>query len=443
MNCGLRMNPLRSRANVRLMQKHLAVGLAAFASVAACATAPTGPKRPDFHRHTEFERWFSVPTRCGQGPYEIELTTVGGRWEEVIELQIESRQRLRLTGAISIDEAEVVRHTMTVGGRLLGPPENQFCVAPPADVAQAVQQPSTAPVAAGATTGPGAAAPVEPSAAAAELLPAEGPPNGGWPLVSWRMGNFDGTPGASRRGGQRVRLRLWSDVPNDFQGVRIGALQRIARPDSDQEYDTWVVERTRWDQQEAARRAAARTPAEAAADQKRADEFAAKQADALRDWEAHCKAQPDDTACLSAAEAAARDAKQSPDPPPPPRAEPAIPKPSQNAEWRPGYWHRAGSAWIWIAGLWRVPDEDIRAERTVHAPAPPPAAPTEAAPAAPAPATVWTPGFWQWTGSGWTWVAGSWQLPPTANLHWQPPRWINRGGVFIFLPGHWVSGPRP
>jgi hypothetical protein len=81
-----------------------------------------------------------------------------------------------------------------------------------------------------------------------------------------------------------------------------------------------------------------------------------------------------------------------------------VPRPSQNAEWRPGYWHWAGSDWIWIAGIWRVPEEDVRAERTVHAPVAPPAPPAETSPVAPAPTTVWTPGFWQWTGNGWLWI---------------------------------------
>src|SRR5262249_31048158 len=115
-----------------------------------------------------------------------------------------------------------------------------------------------------------------------------------------------------------------------------------------------------------------------------------------------------------------------------------APKPSENADWRPGYWHRAGSDWIWIVGVWRVPEEDVRADRTVHAPAAPPAPPAEAAPVAPAPVTVWTPGFWFWSGTGWVWVAGSWQLPPTPDVRWQPPRWINRAGAFVFAPGTWI-----
>ena len=132
-------------------------------------------------------------------------------------------------------------------------------------------------------------------------------------------------------------------------------MQVVTRPDSDQAYDTWVVERRGWNREEAARLAATRTPAEAAAERKRADEVAAKQEEAARAWTAHCRAQPEDGPCLSASERAARNVNQSLRPPPLPRAEPPVPKPSQNAEWRPGYWHWAGNDWIRSRGFGASP----------------------------------------------------------------------------------------
>ena len=424
------------------MRRHGRLGLAGIALAAGCATAqPAGPPPSVLHRRTEYERWFSVPTRCGQGPYEIELATLGGRWYEEIELQVESRQRVRLTAVLLLDDQEVQRITDTRGSHHGEGRENQFCLAAPVDVAQAMSPGAAAAGAIAASRGPGEGGADPLSGAAATLLAAERPPNGGDSLIYWSAGKY-GAPDVDRKGGQRVRIRFWSDLPNDFQGTRIGVRQMVTRPDSDQEYDAWLADRARWDREQAAR-LAARTPARLAADRKSADEAAAKQQQAQRAWRAHCQAQPDDWQCLSDSERAARNLKKSLRAPPPPRAEPAVPKPSQNAEWRAGYWTWAGSDWLWIAGMWRVPDEDIRAERTVHAPVAPPAPPAEATPLVTAPAAVWTPGFWQWSGSGWMWVAGSWQLPPTANLRWQPPRWVYRGGVFVFVPGGWVSASRP
>jgi hypothetical protein len=132
-------------------------------------------------------------------------------------------------------------------------------------------------------------------------------------------------------------------------------------------------------------------------------------------------------------------------PPPPPRADDQPPRPSDNAEWRPGYWQWTGQIWFWIAGLWRVPDEDIARERTVHAPAaPPPARAETPAPAPPVVAAVWTPGYWQWNGRAFIWIPGSWQLPPGAGVTWRPTRWILRaGGIHVLVPGGWVTAPRP
>ena len=421
--------------------RHL--GLAGLALAAGCATTqPAGPQGPKVYGHTEGERWFSVPTRCGQGPYEIELTTIGGRWREQIGLQVESRQRVRLTGAILVDDEEVARTTRTLGLHHGEGPENQFCVAAPTDVAQAMQPGAAAGGAIAIPRAPGSAVVDVPSGPAATLIPAERPQYGGSTLVEWTVGRY-GVPDLELKGGQRVRIRFWSDLPNDFEGTRIGVVQVVTRPDSDQAYDAWVVERTRWNREEAARLAATRTPAEAAAERKRADEAAAKREEAERAWSAHCRAQPEDGPCLSASERAARNVKQSLRPPPLPRAEPPVPKPSQNAEWRAGYWHWAGTDWIWIAGIGASPRRtcapSARCTRRSRRPLRPP----RRRPSAPAPATVWMPGFWQWSGRGWMWVAGSWQLPPTVNLRWQPPRWMYRGGVFVFVPGGWVSVGRP
>ncbi|HUS28489.1 MAG TPA: hypothetical protein VMZ53_08270 [Kofleriaceae bacterium] len=125
-------------------------------------------------------------------------------------------------------------------------------------------------------------------------------------------------------------------------------------------------------------------------------------------------------------------------PPPSPLEETIPPKLSVNAEWRPGYWHWLDNTWVWLAGMWRVPEQDIVAEQTTTAPIAPPPLQVEAPPAAPVQAAVWVNGFWQWDGAKWLWVAGSWQLRPSATVSWRAATWKQRGTVHVLVPGAWI-----
>jgi hypothetical protein len=127
-------------------------------------------------------------------------------------------------------------------------------------------------------------------------------------------------------------------------------------------------------------------------------------------------------------------------PPPAPRAEKPTPRPSKNARWIPGYWLYEETRFHWIAGLWDVPEEDIKKELTVQAPTPPPAEPVRVEPPpepAPTRTAVWTPGSWQWNGTAYIWIAGAWRIPPTPQQVWQPPTWTVRPGRAIYVPGGW------
>lgn len=125
-------------------------------------------------------------------------------------------------------------------------------------------------------------------------------------------------------------------------------------------------------------------------------------------------------------------------PPPAPLAETQPPKLSVNAEWRPGYWQWVDATWVWLAGMWRVPEADIVAEQTTTAPAAPPPIKVEAPPTQPVHTAVWTEGFWQWSGTTWIWIPGSWQLRPSARVTWRAATWEPRGSVHILVPGAWV-----
>jgi hypothetical protein len=126
-------------------------------------------------------------------------------------------------------------------------------------------------------------------------------------------------------------------------------------------------------------------------------------------------------------------------PPPPPRAEVQPPRPSRNARWIPGYWIYEEAKFHWMAGLWDVPEEDVKRELTVQAPTPPPAVPTKDEPLEQPPTrtAVWTPGSWQWDGRAYIWVAGAWRIPPDPQHTWQRATWTVNAGKATFIPGGW------
>jgi hypothetical protein len=134
------------------------------------------------------------------------------------------------------------------------------------------------------------------------------------------------------------------------------------------------------------------------------------------------------------------DTKVKTPPPPPRRAEVQTPRPSRNARWIPGYWLYEDTRFHWIAGLWDVPEEDVKRELTVQAPTPPPAAPPKVdEPVEPPPTrtAVWAPGSWQWDGRAYVWVAGAWRIPPDPQHTWQRATWTINAGKATFVPGGW------
>jgi hypothetical protein len=122
--------------------------------------------------------------------------------------------------------------------------------------------------------------------------------------------------------------------------------------------------------------------------------------------------------------------------PPPARSEAPPPRPSTHAEWIPGHWDHA-AAWVWSEGFWRVPDADLVADETVHAPAAPPAVRSETPTVQPAAVAVWTAGYWAWDGRGYLWITGAWRIPPRRGGEWIAPSWRRRGGGSVFVPGGW------
>lgn len=126
-------------------------------------------------------------------------------------------------------------------------------------------------------------------------------------------------------------------------------------------------------------------------------------------------------------------------PPPSPRDEIRPPIPSINAQWISGYWIWNGFNWGWICGQWRVPELDITKGLTVQAPHPPPAnLNQEEIPPSPSPDAIWTAGYWQWDGQIYVWIKGSWQIPPSKRHIWNKATWRVTPSKSIFIPGGWV-----
>ncbi|MCX5741051.1 MAG: hypothetical protein NT062_00975, partial [Proteobacteria bacterium] len=297
----------------------------------------------------------------------------------------------------------------------------------------------------------------------------------------------------------KIAIELWSIAPNDLVDVRFGIGHIVWRPNvSEADYAAYLREQEE-EREARARRVTVSAPPPrpeptvAVADrapqvdlveqEHRRAIAAALEADRLRRRElfcaahhedrgcwgpggyhlhavlehrraertAYCAQHVDDARCWSDGEwqtrrtawrqrvAAALTPPAPPDgPPPAPLADSQPPKLSVHATWRPGYWQWAEARWVWLAGMWRVPDEDIASSQTTTAPSDPPPPQAEVAPLAPIRTAVWIAGFWQWDGTTWVWFSGSWQLAPAPRSTWTPPEWRPHGAVRILIPGRWV-----
>ena len=199
----------------------------------------------------------------------------------------------------------------------------------------------------------------------------------------------------------RIVIDIWSDEPNDFEGVYFVIEKRAVVADM-------TIERWK--------------------DYDRAD----------REWRIR------DNAFVKGEVSAGRseyvDFSVKTPPPPPPRSETQPPRPSTHARWIPGYWQYAEGQFHWLAGMWDVPEEDIAKDLTVHAPTappPPPVAVEQPQEARPTTTAVWTPGQWQWDGRAYVWIAGAWRIPPTQQHEWKPATWSVSTRGAIFVPGGW------
>jgi WXXGXW repeat (2 copies) len=127
-------------------------------------------------------------------------------------------------------------------------------------------------------------------------------------------------------------------------------------------------------------------------------------------------------------------------PPPAPLKAVKTLKPSQNAKWIHGYWRWSGKIWFWLSGFWRVPKSDITNRKTQKAPKLPPIIGVEKKISAkPFHDALWAPGYWMWRPGGYIWIKGRWILSRGTKYRWSPPKWRKTPFGIFFIPGKWIS----
>jgi len=460
-----------------------------------------GGSAPGLRARVALTRSFASSVRCAQGPFELTIPANGHRWGESIELRVKTPRAVKLIARVERAGGFAHKADKLIGGR--GRPDNRRCVVGADEVGSVAGGGGRPPGA----TGPRTKGDGETGGTTTRAPPAKRPvlvsvsaAAGGDTLVrvSWRNPSLE--PPALHAG-DRIRIRIWSLVPNDLQGVVFTLRHFLYVPSGgDDAFVAYLrkLERKRAREDEARRKRAERRghvvrskPVSAETRRRRRAEQQRRRAQRLKrqaerrrrarlrrqycashldDRECwgpggfrvhaamdaraaerarYCKAHRNDARCWTKREwyerrlrwhRRLRRAAQKPQgPPPSPRAETKPPWPSEHAQWRPGYWHWS-AGWKWIAGRWRVPQTDVDRGLTTKAPQQPPPPKREARPQLPVPSAVWIVGYWQWNGSVFVWVPGSWQLPPSAGVRWQPPHWrVSVGGV-VFVPGRWIGG---
>jgi hypothetical protein len=367
---------------------------------------PKSPEQP--MRTTKFE----PPQQCGQGPYRIAVDTLATNYSESFEVVICTSKGFK--GTVSYQAPGYSKSEYGFGDG--EHKDNEKCRVDATVVTNAGSG-SGSGTGKAAPTGKGGIGTKKVETAKTQELEAvlvetgEKCPTGTSELrvVSSGFSLGDEPRGAAPgvKSGALV-IEMWSALPNDLAGASILVRQKGV-PDG-YKLEDWIAYRRAWD----------------AWYKQREDKLAQSRAQGHK-W--RTVERPVAT-------------KQ----PPPAKSETQPPKPSPNAAWIPGYWQDT-DGWVWSAGFWRVPQQDIEQEKTVETATPPPAPKAEKPPDVAyysARKAIWTPGYWMWNGSGYIWIAGSWRIPEGVEMRWVAPTWRpTRRGTLIYVPGGFVRvGPR-
>ncbi len=373
------------------------------------AAQPKSPREP--FRTTRFE----PPQKCGQGPYRMVVDTAGAQFSEGMLVTLCTTHEFK--GSVSYLTPRQYAEKSEHGFGWYQDKHHEKCrvdgvgmVTPGGSIdggggtATTTGKPGRGK---GDTAAKAAPVPVELHGEVVKTT-AECPRGQtSVPVVNWDTMASDQARDEDQPilGRGKLVIEIWSDLPNDFTGASLLVQQRAVPAGFKAE--EWNAYRRAHNEWQAGR-----------------DEALLRSRQAGHKWKTYSMAPA---------------TKQ----PPPARAEVPTPKPSPNADWIPGYWHDS-DGWVWSAGFWRVPKEDIEQEKTVEAPAPPPAPKVDAAPQPDvayytARKAVWTPGYWMWNGRLYVWIPGSWRIPQETGMTWVAPTWRpSRRGTSIYVPGGFV-----
>ena len=311
----------------------------------------------DYHTQT---RAFVASTPCGQGPYDVHLRIDGKTGREGVDVVACTPHRL--VGHVQIFANDTPMITQSFGDVA----DNARCIAGNTTIV-ATREATTASTTAETSSAPGATG----TTSTLVERPFDGDETPFEDELCKRYGLQAQTLGevvASTdwlRPGTDLHVRIWSDAPNDLQGVIFMVRREISTKS--------IAEVRKEDAQ-------------------------AEKDDEKHPSEAMPPPPPDHGA------------------PPAPLAEQPPPAPTAAATWIAGYWTWTGHAWGWVAGFWR--DACLRtafgsAARPGGAGAcdrlAMPAPRIEMPGAPPAPAAVWIGGSWQLRAGSWIWIRGRWR----------------------------------
>ena len=286
---------------------------------------------------------FVATEPCGQGPYDVHLKAEGKMGSEGVEVIACSTHRI--AGHVEMIAAGIPMRNVAFGEGA----DNARCMAGGPIVA-------TAPGTTGGSSGSGAAG--GPGARGATPVLVEQPYTHGdaisadelcapYGLHGEQLMNDTMTTTELLRAGADITVKIWSDAPNDLQGVVFlvrHAISTHTRAEEDKEWAEWEKEQKQHPSHDPA------PPAP----------------------------RPDHGA------------------PPAPLAEERPPQPA-GAVWVAGYWTWTGAQWGWTAGFWR--------DDRFATPAPRLEVPGEP----PGPAAIWVAGTWQLRAGAWIWIGGRWR----------------------------------
>lgn len=304
----------------------------------------------DLKRHT---RAFVASTSCGQGPYDVHLRADGLTGADGVEIIACTPRRIAGHVVFTAGSVELANHAFGEAS------DNQRCLAGGRTVTTTTTR-AGATEAAGATSNAGTRTAAAPTLVERPFTGSETPFEDElcgrlgltaqqvlMPTVLLRTSEDDSflPPGAD------LHVRLWSDAPNDLEGVVFMIRQLTST----------------------------KTPAQVAKEEAARDRK--RDRSARRETAAPPKPRPANHG-----------------PPPAPLVEERPAPPVATATWIPGYWTRTGAAWGWVAGFWR--DERVAL----------PAPRIEVPGAAPGRDAIWIGGTWTLRAGHYVWIGGRWRI---------------------------------